>query len=82
MWVLGLAKAVTVAIKRGENKGKTITYHNVARSWLRLDQANGKTWTVPVDKIEGEGVSSAAVLVQSGTPERPGLIPCQARFAP
>jgi len=74
VWVLGLAKAVTVAIKRGENKGKTITYHNVARSWLRLDPSNGKTFTVPVDKIEGEGVSSAAVLVQSGTPERPGLI--------
>jgi hypothetical protein len=74
VWVLGLAKGVTVAIKRGENKGKTITYHNVARSWLRLDQSNGKTWTVPVDKIEGEGVSNAAVLVQSGTPERPGLI--------
>jgi hypothetical protein len=74
VWVLGLAKAVTVAIKRGENKGKTITYHNVARSWLRLDQTNGRTWNVPVDKIVGEGVSSAAVLVQSGTAERPGLM--------
>ena len=41
---------------------------------LKLDPANGKTWTVPVDNIEGEGVSSAAVLVQSGTPERPGLM--------
>ncbi len=74
VWVLGLAKAVTVAIKRGENKGKTITYHNVARSWLKLDPSNGKTWTVPVEKIEGEGVSNAAVLVQNGTAERPGLV--------
>jgi len=74
VWVLGLAKAVTVAIKRGENKGKTITYHNVARSWLKLDPSNGKTWTVPVEKIEGEGVSNAAVLVQNGTAERPGLM--------
>ena len=29
VWLCGLAKAVTVAIGRGENKGRTITYHNV-----------------------------------------------------
>jgi hypothetical protein len=74
IWVLGLAKAVTVAIKRGENKGKTITYHNVARRWLRLDPTNGKKWTVPLDEINADGVSNAAVMVQSGTAERPGLM--------
>jgi hypothetical protein len=74
VWLLGLAKAVTVAIKRGENKGKTVTYHNVVRRWLKLDPANGKSWTVPVQEIEGDGVNSAAVIVQSGTLERPGLV--------
>jgi hypothetical protein len=74
IWVLGLAKAVTVAIKRGENKGKTITYHNVARRWLRLDPTSGKTWTVPLEEIDADGVSNAAVMVQSGTAERPGLM--------
>jgi hypothetical protein len=29
--VWGLAKAVTVMITRGENKGRTVTYHNVVR---------------------------------------------------
>src|SRR5262249_13049710 len=75
VWVLGLAKAVTVAIKRGENKGKPITYHNVARRGLRLDPASGKkNWTVPFDEIDADGVSNAAVMVQSGTAERPGLM--------
>jgi hypothetical protein len=74
VWLVGLAQAITVAIKRGENKGKTITYHNVARRWLKLDTANGKTFTVPVQDIGAEGVNSAAVIVQRGTIERPGLI--------
>ena len=74
IWVVGLAKAVTVAIKRGENKGKTITYHNVARSWLKLDATSGKTLTVPLQEIDAEGVNSAAVIVQGGTAERPGPV--------
>ena len=74
VWCIGLAKAVTIAIGRGENKGKTITYHNVARSWLKLTSTDGKTWSVPLDQIEGEGVNRAAVIVQGGTIEKPGLI--------
>jgi hypothetical protein len=74
VWVVGLAKAVTVAINRGENKGKTITYHNVARSWRKLASTDGKTWSLPLDEIEGEGVNRAAVIVQGGTIEKPGLI--------
>jgi len=74
VWVVGLAKAVTVAISRGENKGKTVTYHNVARSWHKLNSADGKAWSVPIEEIDGEGVNRAAVIVQGGTSERPGLI--------
>ena len=71
-----ITKAVTVAIKRGENQGKTITYHNVARRWLKLEDWNGKahTWTVPLRDVAGEGVDSAAVMVQTGTVERPSPI--------
>jgi hypothetical protein len=74
VWCIGVAKAVTVAIARGENKGKTITYHNVARSWRKLTSSDGKTWSLPLDEIEGEGVNRAAVIVQGGTIEKPGLI--------
>jgi hypothetical protein len=74
VWVVSLAKAVTVAIGRGENKGKTITYYNVARSWHKLGTTDGKSWSIPLGEIEGEGVQQAAVLVQGGTMEKPGII--------
>ena len=76
VWICGISRAVTVAIKRGENRGKTITYHNVARHWLKLEGWTGKahTWTVPLHDLGGEGVDSAAVMVQTGTTERPSTI--------
>jgi hypothetical protein len=75
VWICGVAKAVTVAIKRGENQGKTITYHNVARRWIKVDAWNGKehTWTVPVRDF-GEDVDGAAVMVQTGTVEKPSAV--------
>ena len=75
VWVLGISNAITVAVKRGENKGKTITYHNVVRRWYKLEGAGGSgTWTVPVKEIGGDEVTSAAVFVQSGTADKPSLI--------
>jgi hypothetical protein len=74
VWVVSLAKAITVAIGRGENKGKMITYYNVARSWYKLNTTDGKSWSIPLNEIEGEGVHQAAVLVQGGTMEKPGII--------
>jgi len=76
IWICGLAKAVTVTIKRGENHGKTITYTNVARRWLKLDPgAAGPTgWSVPIGDLDAEGVNAAAVLVQTGTVEKPSTM--------
>jgi hypothetical protein len=76
VWICGLAKAITVPIKRGENQGKTITYHNVARRWIKLDSWNGKehTWTVPIRDIAGEGIDAVAVMVQNGAVEKPSAI--------
>jgi hypothetical protein len=74
IWIVGLARAVTVVVKRGENKGKTITYHNVARRWLKLDSWNGNanTWTVAGKDLEGDDISGAAVFVETGPVEKPG----------
>jgi hypothetical protein len=76
VWICGVTKAVTVAIKRGENQGKTITYHNVARRWIKLDAWNGKehTWTVPVRDFGDDSINGAAVIVQSGTVEKPNAM--------
>jgi hypothetical protein len=56
----------TVTIERGENAGKTITYHNIVTSWEALG-----TWTglEPMEiVVPFAGSQPAAVLVQSEGP--------------
>jgi hypothetical protein len=76
VWICGLLKAATVAIGRGENSGKTITYHNVARRWVKLGSWTGKgeTWSVPIREFNDDGLEEVAVMVQSGTIDKPAAI--------
>jgi len=76
VWLCGLVKAVTIAIGRGENKGREITYHNVLRRWIKIGDWTGKanTWSVPMQTLKGDGIDTAVVLVQSGTAEKPKAI--------
>jgi hypothetical protein len=72
-WLCGLIRRVTIDIGRGENKGRTVTYHNVARHWVKLGDWSGhaRTFSVPAQALAGNGIDGAAVLVQMGSPERP-----------
>jgi hypothetical protein len=74
VWLCALTKAVPVSIGRGENNGRTITYHNVARRWLKLGDWTGeaKTWTAPIKDIKSDGTDAAAVIVQGGSADNPG----------
>ena len=76
VWICGLAHAVTVAIGRGENRGKVITYYNVARRWVKLGAFAGKgeTWNVPMRDLEAEGVDEAAVMIQGGSADKPSAM--------
>jgi hypothetical protein len=76
VWICGLIKAATVAIGRGENRGKTITYHNVARRWVKLGTWTGKgeTWSLPIQEFDDEGIDAAAVMVQGGTVDKPSAM--------
>ncbi|HZD61359.1 MAG TPA: DUF1223 domain-containing protein [Xanthobacteraceae bacterium] len=76
VWLVGVVKAATIAIARGENKGRTITYHNVARRWIKLGDWTGKanSWSIPVQTFKAANVDEAAVLVQGGTVEKPKAI--------
>jgi hypothetical protein len=76
VWICGLLKSATVAIGRGENRGKTITYHNVARRWIKLGTWGGEseTWSLPVHDFDDDGVEELAVLVQGGTADKPSSI--------
>ena len=76
VWLCPVAKAVPVAIGRGENRGRTVTYHNVVRSWVKLGtlSAAQSSWNVPVAQIKAEGIDAAAVVVQEGSHDKPGII--------
>jgi hypothetical protein len=76
VWLCPLAKAVSVAIGRGENHGRTITYHNVVRRWVKLGDWSGtdSTWNVPMSDIKTDDIDAAAVMVQEGTHDKPGVI--------
>jgi hypothetical protein len=75
IWLWGIASEVPVAIRRGENRGRTVTYSNVVRRWIKLgDWAGPGTWTVPLAQVKGEMVDSVAVIVQAGSTGTPGAI--------
>jgi hypothetical protein len=76
IWLCPLAKAVPVAIGRGENHGRTLTYHNVVRRWVKLGDWTGteSTFTVPMSEIRTDEIDAAAVMVQEGTHDKPGAI--------
>jgi hypothetical protein len=74
VWICSISKAVPIAIGRGENTGREITYHNVVRNILKVGDWNGSpgSWTVPLENISREGVDGAVVYVQDGSRDRPG----------
>ena len=76
VWVYALAKEVPVAVGRGENRGRTVTYHNVARRWQKLGDWDGKaaSWNVPVSRLAADGADTAAVIVQGGSAGDPGAM--------
>jgi hypothetical protein len=76
VWLCPVVTAIPVAIGRGENRGRTITYHNVVRGWQKLGDWNGteSSWTVPISQIKLDQVDAAVVMVQAGTHDKPGVI--------
>jgi hypothetical protein len=76
VWLCPLTRTIEVNIGRGENRGKTVTYTNVVRGWIKLGTWAGKdeTWNVPIGELESSGADALAVLVQNGTPDKPGAM--------
>jgi hypothetical protein len=74
VWLCALGKAIPVTIGRGENSGRTVTYHNVVRRWVKLGDWTGaaRTFSVPVADLQG--ADAAAVIVQAGTADHPGTM--------
>jgi hypothetical protein len=76
VWILSVLQKQPVVIERGENRGKTITYHNVVRGWTRLADWKGSAVkkTQSIAEIAQSGADSIVVILQSGSVESPGPI--------
>jgi hypothetical protein len=76
VWLCPLSRSVTVDVGRGENRGRTITYTNVVRRWVRLGSwtGNSEMFTVPTDAIKSAGIDAIAVILQSGNAGKPGAV--------
>ena len=81
VWLCPMTGNAPVAIGRGENTGKTLTYSNVVRRWIKLGVWNGQAATfslalsdVANANIALDDIDRLAVIVQSGVAAKPGLM--------
>lgn len=77
IWLCPVSGQVSVGIGRGENRGRTLTYTNVVRRWIKLGNWDGQreTFTVPLDAIKDyDNVDLVAVILQNGSAQQPGPI--------
>ncbi len=81
VWLCPITAKAPVAIGRGENGGKTLTYNNVVRRWVKLGDWSGKaaSFSVPVADLPDGGyslqdINELTVVVQSGVAAKPGLM--------
>jgi hypothetical protein len=76
VWLCVMTKEVPVKIAKGENRGRSVVYHNVVRRWIKVGTWAGgaQSWTVPRNDLAVENADSVAVLVQAGTVESPGAM--------
>jgi hypothetical protein len=76
VWLCAVKSTIPVAIGRGENKGRTITYHNVVRRWVKLGDWTGsaQSWTIPAAEFAADHADAVAVILQSGSADHPGTI--------
>ena len=69
LWVVYFDRDRKVKITRGENRGKTIAYHNVVREVAMLGMMkNGSIdVTLPLDEMKRKGHEACAVILQKTT---------------
>lgn len=76
IWLLPVAREREVAIERGENGGRTITYANVVRGLTRIGTWHGEAsrFEVPAQTARAGQADGYVVLLQASIGGRPGAI--------
>lgn len=69
LWIVYFDRRIPVKILRGENRGRTITYHNVVRDFtmLGMTKDGAVDITLPLDEMKRKGFDSCALLLQKAT---------------
>ena len=69
IWLVRFDAAQTVPIERGENAGRTITYHNVVRDIERIGWWKGEALelTLQLADLREGGRDGCAIIVQNGS---------------
>src|SRR4051794_839483 len=74
LWLLRVLRTANVAIGRGENKGRSVTYTNVVREAIAVGEWSGGVAHFDAARPKlGDGEGLIAVL-QTGTATKPGAI--------
>lgn len=68
IWVMVTSPEISVPVKRGENRGRKITYHNVVRQMVPAGMWEGKAVriTLPKDGLGMKGKRDCVALLQEG----------------
>lgn len=67
VWLAAVKPAVTVAIERGENRGREVTYHNVVQDMVRLGQLSSVgSAALPLGSIRKSAAVRHLAIVQDG----------------
>ena len=76
LYLVPFKKSVSVAIKRGENRGRTVTYHNVVSKMRPIGMWHGEAVTIdlPLRDLQKNGFDGCAVLLQADINGLPGPI--------
>jgi hypothetical protein len=76
VWLCPVIKAQAVAIGRGENRGRSVTYANVVRDMVKIGEWRGEPLKldVPVAIAKQQGADGYVVLLQGASGGHPGAI--------
>jgi hypothetical protein len=69
IWVATVEKQIAIPVKHGENRGKTLTYHNVVRQLTPVGMWSAKGGAVQLERsaVLTHAEQRCAVLLQQGT---------------
>jgi hypothetical protein len=81
LWVVPILKARSVAIGRGENAGRSVTYTNIARGMKKIGDWAGSaaTYDIPKADLKARDSDAWVVMLQASSGGKPGAVLAVAR---